>query len=45
MVVLHAENGRHTFADDELETLHEIVEEADDTTEAWEDTIDYAEER
>lgn len=45
MVVLHAENGRHAFADDELETLHEIVEEAGHATEAWEGTLDYAEQR
>lgn len=45
MVVLSAENGRHAFTDDELKTLHEIVEEADDATEAWEDTINYAEQR
>ncbi len=45
MVVLHAENGRHAFTDDELETLHKIVEEADHVTEAWEDTLDYAEQR
>ncbi|WP_161605623.1 HalOD1 output domain-containing protein [Natrialba asiatica] len=45
MVVLSAQNGRHAFADDELETLHEIVEGADDATEAWEDTINYAEQR
>ncbi|MFC6764620.1 HalOD1 output domain-containing protein [Natrinema soli] len=46
MVVLHAENGRHAFADDdELETLHEIAEEADDATDAWEGTLDYAEQR
>lgn len=46
VVVLHAENGRHTFAaDDDLETLHEIVEGADDAAEAWEDTITFAEQR
>ncbi|MFC6765215.1 HalOD1 output domain-containing protein [Natrinema soli] len=45
MVVLSAENERHAFADGELETLHEIVAEADDATEAWEDTINYAEQR
>ncbi len=45
MVVLHAENDRHTFSQAEVETVHEIVEEADDGKEAWEETLDYAEQR
>lgn len=45
MAVLHAENDRHTFSKDELETVHEIVEEAEDGKEAWETTLDYAERR
>lgn len=45
MVVLHAENDRHTFSENELEILHEIVEGADDGGEAWEETLDYAEQR
>lgn len=44
-VVLHAENDRHIFFEDELETLHDIIEEADDSEKAWENTIDYAEQR
>lgn len=45
IVVLHADDDRHTFYEDELETVHEIVEEADDCEEAWEDTLGYAEQR
>lgn len=45
MVVLHAENDRHTFSEDELEMIHEIVKEAENGTEAWENTLSYAEQR
>lgn len=45
LVVLHAEDDRHVFPDNELETLHEIVDEAGDSEEAWEDAMDYAEQR
>lgn len=45
MVVLHAENDRHTLYDDELETVHEIIDEADDCDEAWEDTLAYAQQQ
>jgi hypothetical protein len=42
MVVLHSKRDRHTFSDDELDHLHEIINEADDCEEAWEEIIDYA---
>lgn len=44
-VILHAKNDRYTFSEDKLGTVHEIVEEADDGKEAWENTLDYAEQR
>lgn len=42
MVVLHAEGERHAVPEDELDAFQEIVEEADDTEEAWEESIEYA---
>ena len=45
MVVLHAEHDRHTFSEDELDNLHEIIDAADNCGEAWKETIDYAEQR
>lgn len=45
LVILHDQDDRHVFPDDELETLHEIVDEADDSEQAWEDAMDYAERR
>lgn len=42
MVVLHVGNEEYTFYEDQLDTLHEIVAEADDSDEAWEETMAYA---
>lgn len=44
-ILLHAEDDRHVFPDNELETLHEIADGADDSEEAREDATDYAEQR
>lgn len=45
LLVLDIEDERHAFHGEELETVHEIVDEADDSSEAWEETIEYAKER
>lgn len=42
MAVLHFENERYTFYEDQLDTFHRIISEADTSDEAWEDVIDYA---
>lgn len=44
MVVLHFKNERYTFYEDHLATLHQIISKADNSDEAWEDTIEYARE-
>lgn len=35
LVVLHFKNERYTFVDDQIDTLHGIVTEAEDGDEAW----------
>ena len=42
MVVLLFEGKRYTFYEDQLDTFHEIVSEADSSDEAWEETIEFA---
>lgn len=42
LVVLHFEDERYTFYGDQLQDLHRIVREADDSDEAWEDTVSFA---
>lgn len=42
MVVLHFEDEEYTFYENQLDALHEIITEADDGDEAWEDTMEYA---
>lgn len=45
LVVFHFKNERYTFYEDELDTLHELISEADSSEEAWDDTIEYAREQ
>lgn len=45
LLVLDVDDERHAFRGDELETVHEIVDEADGSSEAWEETIEYAKEQ
>lgn len=42
VVVLHFKNERYTFYEDQLDTFHQIVSEADNSDDAWEETIEYA---
>ena len=42
MVVFHFKNERYTFYEDQLDTLRQIVSEANSSHEAWEDSIEYA---
>lgn len=42
MAVLHFKNERYTFYEDQLDTFHQIISEADTSDEAWDDVIDYA---
>lgn len=42
MIVLHFEDERYTFAEDQLDEFHRLVREADDSDEAWEDTVAFA---
>lgn len=44
-LILNVEDERHALHGDELEDVHEIMDEADDSSEAWEKTIEYAQER
>ena len=44
MVVLYFRDEQHTFYEDQLDTLHQIISQAADSDEAWEDTIEYARE-
>lgn len=44
IVVLHFKNERYTFYEEHLETLHQIISEADSSDEAWDETIEYARE-
>ena len=45
LLILNVNDERHAFHGDELEEIHEIMDEADDSSEAWEETIEYAQER
>lgn len=42
MVVLKVGDERYSVHDDELEELGEVIKEADSSEEAWEETIEYA---
>jgi hypothetical protein len=42
MAVLHFEQERYTFYEDQLDTLHRIISEADSVDEAWEESVEYA---
>ena len=42
VAVLHFEGERYTIGDDQLDTVHEIVAEADTSGEAWDETIQFA---
>ena len=45
LLILDVNDDRHALHGDELEDVHEIMDEADDSSEAWEETIEYAQER
>lgn len=42
LLILDVNDERHALHGDELEDVHEIVDEADDSSEAWEEAIEYA---
>lgn len=42
MVVLHFKHERYTFYEDQLETFHEIISEAESSDQAWDETIEFA---
>ena len=42
IAVLYFKNERYTFYEDELDSLHRIISEADTSDEAWDDLIEYA---
>ena len=42
MVLLFVSGEEYTFYENDLDALHQIITEADDSTEAWEDAIEYA---
>ena len=44
LLVLDVNDERHALQGDELEGVHEIMDDADDSSEAWEKTIEYARE-
>lgn len=44
IVVFHFRDKRYTFFEDEIDTLHDIISEADTGDEAWDEVIEYAEE-
>lgn len=44
MVVVYFRDEQHIFYEDQLETLHQIISQADTSDEAWEETIEYARE-
>ena len=44
-VVFHFSGENYAFDEDELETLHEIIAEADDSDDAWERAMEYAREQ
>lgn len=45
IAVLHFKNERYTFYEDQLDTLHKIIAEADTADEAWEESIEYAQQQ
>ena len=45
VLILDVDDERHAFQGDELDDVHDIIDEADDSEEAWENAIEYAEER
>ena len=45
MIVLYFRDEQHIFYEDQLDTLHQIISEAPNSDEAWEDAIEYARER
>lgn len=42
MVVFHFKGERHTFYENQLDTLHQIVAGAESSDDAWDDVTDYA---
>lgn len=42
IVVLHFKNDRYTFYEDEIDTLHAIISDADSGDDAWDEVIEYA---
>lgn len=42
ILVLHAKDNQYALTGGELNEVHTIIEEADDSDEAWYDTIEYA---
>ena len=44
MAVLYFRDERYTFYEDELDTLHRIIAEAETSDEAWDDVIEYGRE-
>ena len=41
-MVLHVNNERYTVYEDQLETFHKIVSEAESGDDAWDETIQFA---
>ena len=44
LFLLAVDDERYALHGDELEDVHEIMDEADDSSEAWEEIIEYAQE-
>ena len=44
LLILAVNDERYALHGDELEDVHEIMDEADDSSEAWEETIEYTQE-
>lgn len=44
LLILAVNDERYAFYGDKLENVHEIMDDADDSSEAWEGTIEYAQE-
>lgn len=45
IVILDTGDERHAFHGEDLDEVHDIVDEADDCSDAWEETLEYATER
>lgn len=44
LLILAVNDERYALYGDELEDIHEVIDEADDSSEAWEETIEYVQE-